>query len=68
MVDVNGVLMGFVVGFASGLFTAFKLAQRAKVNQPPVQPSARRPPISNADLLDEGGQSIFLPNNHGGRK
>lgn len=30
MIDPNQLLMGFMIGFAAGIFTAYKLAQRLK--------------------------------------
>lgn len=60
--DLNGVLMGFVVGLASGIFLAYKLAQRVRQERMPPMRERSRKPISNVDLLDESGQSIFLEN------
>ena len=38
MVDLNYLLMGFVVGFAAGIFLAYKIAQHANnKRRPPVQ-------------------------------
>lgn len=38
MFDLNGVLAGFVVGVFSGIFIAYKLAQRGRSNErPPIQ-------------------------------
>jgi len=48
MIDPNQLLMGFVIGFASGIFTAYKLAQRIK-QQPPVQP--RYEPLPKRDQI-----------------
>jgi len=46
MIDPNQLLMGFVVGFASGIFVAYKLAQRIKQ---PSQPQQR--PVFNKDQV-----------------
>lgn len=37
MFDLNGVLAGFCVGVFSGIFIAYKLAQRGKNNQQPIE-------------------------------
>lgn len=47
MIDPNQLLMGFVIGFAAGIFTAYKLAQRIK--QQPSQPQQR--PVFNKDQV-----------------
>ena len=53
MVDLNYLLMGFVVGFAAGIFLAYKIAQHARNKPLPPQKQYQPPPdYERVDVLE----------------
>ena len=51
MVDVNYLLMGFVVGFAAGIFLAYKIAQHSRNKPLPVQ-KRYEPPANDFERVE----------------